>query len=185
MEMAVLVKDVMSRPAITVEDDRSAKYAGELMRKNRKGFLVVVHGSNPVGVISDSDLINKIVAKGNDSNKFVVKDLMNRPLITVSPAEEITEAVKKMKKNNIHRLPVVDREKVVGVLSLTDIARSSPEMFYLLEYRQEMKKHPIEIKEKMTAGICDSCDNFSDHLKKTANNRWLCESCIDEEADEY
>jgi CBS domain-containing protein len=183
--VAVLVKDVMSRPAITVGADKSAKFAGELMRKNRKGFLVVVHGSSPVGVISDSDLINKIVAKGNDPSKFIVSDLMNKPLITVSPGEDIAEAVKKMKKNNIHRLPVVDHEKVVGVLSLTDIARSSPEMFYLLEYRQEMKKHPIEIKEKMTAGICDSCDNFSDHLKKTAGGKWLCESCIDEEEDEY
>jgi CBS domain-containing protein len=183
--MAVLVKDVMSRPAITVDAEKSAKFAGELMRKNRKGFLVVIQNSNPIGVLSDSDLINKIVAKGKDSNAFVVKQLMSEPLITVAPGEDVMEAVKKMKKNNIHRLPVVDREKVVGVLSLSDIARSSPEMFYLLEFRQDMKKHPIAIKEKMTAGICDSCDNFSDHLKKTANGRWLCESCIDEESDEY
>jgi CBS domain-containing protein len=182
--MAVIVKEVMSRPAITIEIDKTAKAAGEAMRANRKGFLVVVKKGTPVGVLSDSDMINKIVAKGKDSSTVLVKDMMNEPMITVSPGEDVMEAVKKMKKNNIHRLPVVDKEKVVGVLSLTDIAKSSPDMLYLLGYRQEMKKNPIGIKDKTTSGICDSCDNFTDCLKKTADSRWLCESCLDEQEDE-
>jgi CBS domain-containing protein len=183
--MAILVKDVMSKPAITIDYRKSAKAAGDLMRRNRRGFLVVTKGHKPIGVISDSDLINKIVAKGANPSKLAVHALMNKPIVTISPAEDVLEAVKKMKKSNVHRLPVVDKSRVVGILSLTDIARSSPEMYYLLEYRQEMKKHPIAIREKTTSGICDSCDNYSDHLKQTPDNRWLCESCWDELENEY
>jgi len=183
--MPISVKEVMSKPAVTINYKKTAKAAGELMRKNRKGFLVVVKRGKPVGVLSDSDLINKIVAKGKDSSKLAVDKLMSKPLITVPSYGDVMEAVKKMKKNNVHRLPVVDKNKVVGVLSLTDIARSSPEMYYLLEYRQEMKKHPFVIREKSTSGVCDSCGNYSDQLRQTPDNRWLCETCCDELESEY
>lgn len=185
--MPILVKEIMSKPAVTIDYNKTAKDAGKLMRKNRIGFLVATKKSKATGIISDADLINKIIVGGKSAQKTKVKALMSRPLIIVSPEEEVMEAVKKIKKNNIHRLPVVDKGKVVGVLSLTDIARSSPEMYYLLEYRQEMKRHPIVIKEEVSSGICDSCDNYSEHLKKTIDGRWLCEICRDEteERDEF
>ncbi len=183
--MPILVKDVMSRPAVTIDHKKSAKVAGNAMRKNRKGFLVVTKKGKPVGVLSDSDLINKIVAKGKDPAKLKVEDLMSSPIVTVLPLEEIMGVIKKMKKNNIHRLPVVDKGKVLGIVSLTDIARSSPDMYYLLEYRQKMKEQPFTLKEKVTSGICDSCGNFSDNLKETQDSRWFCETCRDEFESEY
>jgi len=185
MQMPILVKEVMSKPAITVDANKTAKVAGELMRKTRKGFLVVVQKGNPVGTLSDSDLIGRVVAKAKDASKLKVRDLMSRPMISVAPAEDVMEAVKKMRKSNIHRLPVVDKGKVLGVISLTDIARSSPDMAYILEYRREMKKRPFDIGGQTTSGVCESCGNFSERLEETTDGEWTCETCRDEKENEY
>jgi CBS domain-containing protein len=183
--MAILVKEVMSKPAITVDAGKTAKVAGELMRKSRKGFLVVVQKGSPVGTLSDSDLIGRVVAKAKDASKLKVRELMSRPMICVSPDADVVDAVGKMRKSNIHRLPVVGNGKVLGVISLTDIARSSPDLAYILEYRREMKKHPFEIGGQATSGVCESCGNFSERLEQTSDGDWVCEICRDEKKNEY
>lgn len=179
-EATILVKEIMSKPPITIDPNKSVRRAAILMKKNRKGFLVVTKKGKPVGVVSDSDLINKIIVKKKDAIKTKVKDIMGKPLITVSPGSDAMEAVEKMKKSNVHRLPVVRNGKVIGVLSLTDVARASPDMQYLLEYRQKMKTSPIEIAEETTSGICDSCGNYSESLTRVSDGSWLCSHCQDE-----
>ena len=178
--MPILVKEIMSKPAVTIDHNKTAKTAGQLMRKKRMGFLVVTKKGKAVGILSDADMINKIIVNGAPAQKTKVKELMSSPLIIISPNADVMDAIKKIKKSNIHRMPVVEKGKVVGVLSLSDIARSSPEMYYLLEYRKEMKKHPIIIREQTTSGICDSCGNYSEHLKKMIDGQWMCETCKDE-----
>jgi signal-transduction protein with cAMP-binding, CBS, and nucleotidyltransferase domain len=179
-ETIVSVKEMMSKPALTIEHNKTARLAAMVMKKNRKGFLVVTKKGTPIGVLSDSDLINKIIVKKQDAAKTKVKDIMATPLITIGPNADAMAAVEKMKKSNIHRLPVVEKGRPVGVLSLTDVARASPDMYHLLEYRQEMKRTPIEIRESHTSGICESCANYSERLTHVVDGRWLCESCQDE-----
>jgi len=178
--ISLMVKDIMSKPALTVNYNSNARAAALLMKKRRKGFLVVTKGSKPIGVLSDSDLINKIIVKKRDATKTKVKDIMSKPLIITFPKEDAMEAVRKMKKSNVHRLPVVDEGRVVGVLSLTDVAKTSPELSYLLEYREKMKKSTFAIREPFTSGICDSCGNYSEHLKQSVDGSWICEQCQDE-----
>ncbi|MBI2547496.1 MAG: CBS domain-containing protein [Candidatus Aenigmarchaeota archaeon] len=169
----------MSSPVLTIDSKKTSQDAGKLMRKHRKGFLVVVEKNNPVGVISESDLIEQIVSKNFKASGIKIEKMMKEPVVAIDPEDDILAASRKMKENNIHRLPVVSNGKVVGVISLTDIARTSPEMLDLLEYRLKMKEKPLEIKEKIALGICDSCDNYSEDLEN-AGNEWLCESCREE-----
>lgn len=177
--MPVLVKDVMIKPVVTIDLNKTAKDAGVLLKKIRRGCLIVTKNKKPVGILTDSDLIRKIVSQNIKPDKVKIKDIMSEPLVTVEPEDDILTAVRKMKKNNIHRLPVVKKGKIVGIISLTDIAHVSPEMLNLLEYRLKMKEMPFEIKEEYTSGICDSCGNYFDRLKNV-NDQWLCESCRDE-----
>ena len=177
--MAVLVRDIMSAPVLTIDAKKTACDAGKLMRKHRKGFLVVVEKTKPVGVISESDLIEEVVSKNIKSEKIKLEVLMKEPIIAVDPEDDVLTASRKMKENNIHRLPVVSNGRLLGVISLTDIARTSPEMLDLLEYRLKMKEKPFEIKEKTTLGICDSCDNYSEDLRNI-ENEWFCEDCREE-----
>lgn len=179
--MVILVKDIMVKP-LTIDANKNAKSAGELMRKTRRDSLIVVKNKRPIGIVTDSDLIKKIIAKNKKPSSIKVRAIMSRPLVTSKPSDTILEATRKMKRNNIKRLPVLDKGKIVGSLSLSDIARSSPEMIDLLEYKLKMRELPTEIKERFTSGICDSCGNYSDDLRNISD-KWLCESCR-EEAEE-
>jgi CBS domain-containing protein len=176
--MPIKVSEIMSAPAITIDVKKNASDAAKLMRKTRRGFLVVVKNKKPVGVISESDLV-ELVAANKQGRKTKISAIMQTPIVTISPEKTIVDAVHIMKKNNLHRLPVIDGNKLVGVISLTDIARTSPEMLDLLEYRLKMKEQPLEIKEEVRSGICDSCENFSNFLKNV-NDQWLCEDCREE-----
>jgi len=169
----------MSKPVVTIDETKTAKNAAEIMQKTRKGCLVVTRNGNPIGIVSDSDLIKKVIAKNLKASEVKLKNIMTSPLITVEASDDILIATRKMKKNNIHRLPVISNRKPVGVISLTDIAKTSPEMLDLLEYRLKMKETPFEIREETTSGICDSCGGYFTDLKNK-DNQWLCEDCIEE-----
>ena len=171
--MVILVKDIMIKP-LTIDENKNVRFVGELMRKTRRDAVVVIKKGKPIGIVTDSDLVKKIIAKNKKPSSVTVKDVMSRPLVTTKPTDTILEATRKMKRSNIKRLPVLDKSKLVGVLSLSDIARSSPEMIDLLEYKLTMKELPTEIKERFTSGICDVCGNYSDDLKNV-NGQWLCE----------
>lgn len=177
--MPVLVKDIMSKPVLTLDLNASVERAGKLMAKTRKDSLIITKNGKPVGILTDSDLIKKIVAKNIKPSTVKVKNLMSAPLISVSPEETVLEASRKMKRSNIKRLPVLSNGKLVGIISTTDIARTVPEMVDILEYKLHTKEFPAEIREEITSGICDNCDNFSVNLKNV-NDQWLCEDCREE-----
>jgi CBS domain-containing protein len=181
--MAVLVKEIMAKPVYTIDIKKTAEDAAKVMRKTRRGFLVVIKNKNPVGCISDSDLIDKVMTKSIVARKIKVDKLMGGPVVFVEPDEDVLSVVKKMKRSNVHRMPVINKGRIVGIISLSDIAKSSPEMLELLEYRTKMKTLPFEIEEETTSGICDNCENYSDDLLRT-NDQWLCESCRQEMKEE-
>lgn len=176
--MAVLVKDIMSHPR-TIDINKNIKSAGELMTKYRINTLIVVKNRHPVGLITDSDLIKKVIAKNIKPSSLKIRGVMSRPLVSVEPRQTAIEAVRKMKKSNIKRLIVLDKGKLVGIITLSDIARNSPEMKELLDYKLKMKEFTPAIRERFTSGLCDYCGNYTDDLKN-ANGRWLCEMCMEE-----
>ena len=166
----------MSKPVYKIEESKTVKEAAKKIRDSRRGFLVVVKGNKPVGVLSDSDIIGRVVAEDAKASKIKVKDAMTKYFVAIGSDEDILTAVRKMKRGNVHRLPVIDNGKIVGVISLTDIARTSPEMLDLLEYRLKMKEVPYETKEEHTSGICDSCGDYVEDVRR-GGDQWLCEDC--------
>ena len=176
--MPVLVKDIMVKP-MSIDLNKTVKSAGLLMKKTRVGSLIVTKNNKPIGIITDSDIIKKIVAQDKKPSAIKIKDIMSAPLVVIPPNKTMLDATRKMKNNNIKRIPVVSKGKLVGIVTLSDIAKTSPEMLDLLEYRLKMKEFPMEIKEEFTSGICDSCGSYSEHLENV-EGKWFCESCKDE-----
>lgn len=174
--MVIIVKDVMSSPVLTVDLDKTTKNAADILRRRRRGSLIVTKNGKPVGIITDTDLIKNVVAKNLLPSKVKVKSIMSKPLVVISADSSILDATRKMKRNNIKRLPVMENKKLVGIVSLSDIARNSSEVIDLLEFKLQTKEQPTEIKEKSTSGICDSCGNYSADLQN-ANDQWICENC--------
>jgi CBS domain-containing protein len=177
--MVLPVKQIMQEPLL-IDYGKSARMAGEMMRKNRRYSLVVTRGNLAVGLVTDSDLIKKIIAKNKTPSSVKIKSIMSSPLVTISPEEDVMKAATIMKKNKIKRLVVVKGDEILGVIELSDVARASPEMMDLLEFKIKMRDNIPEIVEEKTSGICDSCGNYSTHLKKLVDGRWVCESCRDE-----
>lgn len=177
--LPLLVKDVMIKPVLTIDSKKSVKDAGQILRKTRRDALIVIEKNKAVGILTDSDLIKKVVAKDLRSSKLKVKSVMSRPLVTVKPNETILDATRKMKRSNIKRLPVIEEGKLVGILNMNDIARNSPEMIDLLEYKLKMKEEEPVIREDTTSGICESCGIYSDELKNQGD-QWICDQCREE-----
>ena len=181
--MPIFVKDIMSKPVQKIDLDDSAELAGQMMAKARIDSIIVVRKGSPIGMITDSDLIKKLVAKNITPASIKVREIMSEPLVSVSPDDSVLDASRKMMRNNIKRLPVISSGDLVGILSTTDIARTVPEMEDMLEYKLKTKDLPTVIKEPNTAGICDSCDNYSEALI-LKNGQWLCTSCAEETESE-
>ncbi len=182
--MAMFVKDVMSSPVVSIDQDKRVKDAGLLMKKTRRGSLLVLSKGKPVGIVTEADLVRRVLATGVDPIKAKVKQVMSRPIVTVKSGDELLGAVRVMKRINAHRLPVMDEAgKLVGLLSLSDVAKTSPEMADLLEYKEKMREEEPILKSETTAGICDSCENYSERLRHI-EDQWLCEDCVGDVEEE-
>jgi CBS domain-containing protein len=183
--MPLLVKDLMSKKVNTIEENKTVFHASKQMAKERRGYVVVVKKGKPIGILTDSDILEKVISKGKDPKKVKVKEVMSSPIITISPEDEIVEASRLMRKNLIKRIPVVKNGKLVGIITDTDIARVGPEFINIIEERLKLKEEGFEPErtEGRISGICEECGNYSDTLYYV-NGRWLCESCKDlEEKD--
>ena len=99
--------------------------AAAMMVEKKISCLPVSLGHGPVGIITEKDIVKKVVAGGLDSAKVRVKEIMSFPLITATPTMSIREAAEKMLKNDIRRLVVIDEdERLMGLVTMTDILRS-------------------------------------------------------------
>lgn len=116
------VQDVMSHPAIFIDPDASVAHASTLMRRQGIHSLVVSMAAREYGIITTTDIRDKIVAGDRDPQKTTVQDIMTTPLITASPDWSLRECSQKMMEAGVHHLPVTDqRENIVGMISAIDI----------------------------------------------------------------
>ena len=106
-----------------VNTGTSVQEAAEDMRLLKRGCLVVMSDGKLVGILTERDLVQKVLAFGKNPNETAVSKVMSAPVITVRPDATLSEAAKLMVANRIRRLPVVDGSKVVGMLTTTDFAK--------------------------------------------------------------
>ncbi|MGQ9530317.1 MAG: CBS domain-containing protein, partial [Candidatus Bathycorpusculaceae bacterium] len=121
--ISLKVEDVMVKEVITIDENSTAKEAAEIMNKFEIGCLIAVRKGKAMGIVTERDLLKRVVAEARDANKTKVKDIMSSPLVVVEPDMDLEEAVKLMFQMKIKKLPVVDGKRLVGLVSLTDIAR--------------------------------------------------------------
>jgi len=109
------------------------KEAAGVMNKFEIGSLIAVGKGRVSGILTERDLLKRVVAEGKDASKIRVRDIMTAPLIVAEPKMDLAEAVKLMFQKKIKKLPVVEGKRLVGLLSLTDIARFQPQMLVLVK----------------------------------------------------
>ncbi len=116
------IRDIMEKNVITIGHDKSSLDAAKLISEKDISFLVVVKDGNPIGVVSERDFVRKITAEDKQSSKIPLSEIMSFKFRWVDPTTEIEEAVQKMLNHNIRRLLVLENEKLVGVITQTDLA---------------------------------------------------------------
>jgi CBS domain-containing protein len=122
--MSLQIKDVMVTNLITIDAAASVKKAAELMEKHDIGCLIVVSYGNPIGIITERDMLKRVLLQERAISKTKVGNIMSAPLLTAYPQTDIREAVRLMNERRIKKLPVIEEGKLIGLVSLTDVMRS-------------------------------------------------------------
>jgi len=146
--MSICVKDVMVREVITIDSEQSAKNAARLMAKFGISGLVVLREEELVGILTERDILTRVVASGQNPENISVKEIMTEPIIVVNPMMPLDKAVRIMFQEKIKKLPVVTKVeenlRLVGILSLTDIARLHPKLLEDIRTLAQMNDPTLE-----------------------------------------
>ena len=147
--MSIRVEEVMVKTVVTVDANKSAKDAADIMNRFEIGSLIVVKKDKAIGIVTERDLLKRVVSEDRDPKKTKVGDIMSKPLIVVEPATELEEAARLMFKMKIKKLPIVEQGKLLGLVTLTDLARFQPEMMKVLKQLAQTQQAPKSIEKVM------------------------------------
>lgn len=120
---ASVVRDIMTKEIVTIDGDSTALEAAKLMTEKGISSVFIVRDGNPIGIVTERDFIKKICAKELAVSQVKVGDIMSKILTTASPDTPIEVAVQRMVNHKIRRLPIMEREKIVGIITVTDLAK--------------------------------------------------------------
>ena len=115
------IRDIMQKNVITIEHDKTAHDAACLISEKDISFLVIMKDNIPIGVLSESDFVKRLSAKDKKASDVIISEIMSNKFRWVNPETEIEDAIQKMLNNNIRRLLILDDDKLVGVLTQTDL----------------------------------------------------------------
>ena len=174
MKTGYRVCDAMTKAPISISPETTIKECADVMNKERLGSLLVKKDDKLLGIITDQDIVRKIIAKGADPLTTKVEAHMESNLITISPEKDIFDAITLMANKNIKQLPVIDRGIMLGLLTQKDVLKIEPELFDLLVDKLEIREEPH--KPIMNEGMCDGCGNYSDRLIRKYDSL-LCKEC--------
>ena len=116
------VKDIMTKNVVYIDPDAPVTEAARLMQKHNVGSIPVCDKSGVVGMITDRDIVVRNVAHGTDPHTTSVKNVMTSRVATVTPDMDIDQVSNIMSKDQIRRIPVVDKNMLVGIVALGDLA---------------------------------------------------------------
>lgn len=145
--MTVRIEDIMVRDVLTVDAQSSVYDATVKMNDENVGCVVVVSDGEAVGILTERDILRKIVVEKRDAEKTRVGDVMSAPLITGEPDMSMEDAIKVMVLNRVKKLPILEDGRLVGIVTLFDIVRWEPIATNILRGEYETREPPRNIKK--------------------------------------
>ncbi len=181
METEIPVRDIMTRPVITADAELDILSAAKKMSSANVGSLIIVSGNKPTGILTERDLVKKVLAQGTDPRSLKVAEIMSSPVVSIEPDASLREAAALMLRSGVKRLPVIFQGKLVGIITDTDlVSGSSLGLNEILSDLLEMHKESIHFDQPrgVVRGICEVCSQLSDNLE-SVDGELLCWSCRD------
>ncbi len=116
------VKEVMTKNVISIDSSMTVKDAAAMMEDANVGSIVITKENMPVGILTERDFVNRVVGK-DKAPSTQVSEVMTQPIKVVGPDETIWDVAEVMRSKNIHKVPVQDGDKLIGIFTATDLVR--------------------------------------------------------------
>lgn len=176
------VSEITNWSPATTSPDATIAEAAAVMRARDVGGLVVVVGGAPVGIVTERDVVRKVVADRRAPESTQVRDVMSTRLVTTRPNADVADVARTMAKRRIRRLPVIGGDGRIGVVTDRDLLALSPALFDMA--RDTTGRHhakDVVRGDEEFEGRCEGCEVLSDALHLQAGEL-LCEDCLDARA---
>jgi len=169
----ISVGQIVKRKAIIVKPDDTVHKVAKILARNRVGSAVVVENDEIVGVVTDRDILDKVVAKGKDPKKVKVRDIMTQNPVTIEDDYSISDAIDRMMEKGIRRLLVTRLGRPIGFVTAADLLAALNSM------NSEEEEETIE--ETDVYGICELCGQYGPLYRVyiEGEEKWVCEACKD------
>lgn len=175
MTTRVLVRDIMNSPVISASPQNTIKDIATTMKEERIGSIVIMENEKAAGIVTDWDIVSNAVIKDIRPSMVKASDIM-QPLHTIEGEEGVTEAARVLRQHNIKRLGVVYKNRLVGIISASDVIAVTPDLVDVISEKAALKRGEIGRSAGNISGYCDECGEWSDLLQFNEGT-FMCEEC--------
>jgi CBS domain-containing protein len=175
MTTRVLVRDIMNSPVISASTEASIKDIAIKMKEEKIGSIVIMDKEEPLGIVTDWDIVSSAVVKDVKPSLLNASDIMQQ-LHTIEGEEGVTEAARVLRKHNIKRLGVVYKNRIVGIISASDGIAVTPDLVDVISEKSALIRGETGRSMGNVSGYCDECGEWSDLLQYNEGT-FTCEEC--------
>lgn len=177
MQTGYKVCDAMTEKPVMIKKDASLMKCANVMKDNHVGALII-NDKGSLHIITEQDIVRRGVSLGLDPERTVSSEIMTDIVQRIEPQTDVYDALVMMRDFNIRHLPVMDKDNMIGLLTLKDILNIEPQLFDILVEKFELKEVEQTPINSMTdeEGVCNLCGVFSDKLNDK-DNVLVCEKC--------
>ncbi len=184
MTTRVLVRDIMNSPVVSASPGDTISDLAKKMKEEKMGSVVIMEKDKPVGIVTDWDIVSNGLVKDVKPSQIKAKEVMQQ-LHTIEGEEGITEAARQLREHNIKRLGVVYKNRLVGIISSSDVIAVTPDLVDVVSEKAAIIRGELGISRPAgnVSGYCDECGEWSDLLQYDEGT-FICEVCRGESAGE-
>jgi signal-transduction protein with cAMP-binding, CBS, and nucleotidyltransferase domain len=165
----------MNSPIISATPDSNIKEIAEKMKSERIGSIIIFKDEEPLGIVTDWDIVTDGFSRDVPPRSIKASEVMKK-LYTIEGESTITEAARVLRKHNIKRLGVVYKNRVVGIISASDVIAVTPELIDVVSEKSAMIRGEIGRPTGHISGYCDECGEWTDLLLYD-DGTFTCEEC--------
>ena len=177
MTTRVLVRDIMNSPVISALPNDTIRDIAKKMKEEKIGSIVIMEKDKPVGIVTDWDIVSNGLIKDVKPSQIKAKDVM-QSIHMIEGEESITEAARQLRKHNIKRLGVAYKNRLVGIISSSDVIAVTPDLVDVVSEKAAIIRGELGIVRPPSnvSGYCDECSEWSDLLQHNEGT-FICEVC--------
>ncbi len=168
--------DVMRKSVVTVSPGDTVDKVVDAMVDLDIGSVIVSERHKPIGIITDSNLLERVFSKHKDPRKMLAEEAMSHPIRTIEPDTDLEEVTRIMRDLGVKRLPVASDGRLVGIVTETDIIAVSPALFELARELTELRLGYTGKRSGTYTGVCERCGEYSEDLR-SVEDMLVCPEC--------